>query len=113
MDADEVPDAFYDLALECSNDELMRKLDVDRATVRLWRRVTKLHQPRGRRTLPALDQTTTDKCIEELAREHGWRSVAKFSLALRESRPQVYAAAKANGMARRGFAAKRRVREAV
>jgi predicted nucleic acid-binding protein len=99
---DDAPDAFYDLALEHSNDELMALLDVSRDTVRAWRKATGLHRPRGRRTLPPVSEHTTDKCIAELAREHGWRSISRFSEALRESRPAVYAAAKANGLARRG-----------
>ena len=99
---DDVPDAFYDLALEHSNDELMALLDVSRDTVRAWRKATRLHRPRGRRTLPPVSEHNTDKCIAELAREHGWRSTCRFSAALRESRPAVYAAAKANGLARRG-----------
>ncbi len=99
---DDVPDAFYDLALEHSNDELMRLLDVSRDTVRAWRKATGLHRPRGWCTLPPVSLRDTDKCIAELAREHGWRSTRRFSEALRESRPAVYAIAKANGLARRG-----------
>lgn len=99
---DDIPDAFHDLAMECSNDELMALLDASRDTVRAWRKATGLHRPRGKRTLPPLSEHTTGKCIAELAREHGWGSTRRFSEALRESRPAMYAAARANGLARRG-----------
>lgn len=100
MDKSEIPDAFYDLALECSNQELMRRLDVDRETVRAWRRMTGLHRPRGVQTLPPSSQVNTTMTLSELAKDHGWKSLCRFSEVLRKYRPAIHAAAKANGRRR-------------
>jgi len=101
MPIDAAPDAFHDLALEHSNDELMAMLGADRDTVRAWRKATGLHRPRGARTLPAVGQWDTTMTIKDLAREHGWGSTCRFSAALRESRPAIYRQARANGIKRR------------
>lgn len=100
------PDEFFDLALECTNGQLMRVLDVDRATVRQWRKVTKLHRPRGQCKLPAPGGYDESMSLTELARAYGWGSVKRFSEALRKFRPAIHAKAKANGLAKRSEHAK-------
>ena len=102
MGADDVPDLFHDLALLHSNDEIMRIMGVDRETVRLWRRVTKLHRPRGIRTLPSRTLQNTGQTLKDLCRKHGWGSYTNFIIALRDSRPEVYRWARLNGIAKRG-----------
>jgi hypothetical protein len=100
MGADDIPDAFYDLALECSNDELMRRLDVDRETVRRWRKKTKLHQPRGIRLLPRMSTQNTGQTMTDLRLQFGWGSDTAFREAMRQSRPEIYRWATANGRRR-------------
>ncbi len=101
MPTDDVPDAFYDLALEHSNDALMALLDADRDTIRAWRKATGLHRPRGRRTLPARQNWDRTMTVKDLARAHAWGSERRFGEALRESRPDIHAQARANGITRR------------
>ncbi len=102
MDADDVPDLFHDLALIHSNDELMRIMDVDRETVRRWRKRTGLHRPRGVRTLPPSNLQDDGRTLKDLCRHHGWGSYEAFMKAVRESRPHVYRWARLNGIAKRG-----------
>jgi hypothetical protein len=98
---DGIPDAFRDLALGHSNDELMALLDVDRDTVRGWRRATGLHRPRGARTLPALSRWDPSMTLSDLAQLHGWGSYCRFVEALRAARPAIYRQARDNGLERR------------
>jgi len=51
-------------------------------------------------TLPAADRDIGDRTLSELAHDLGWGSVARCTAALKEHRPTVYEAARANGRAR-------------
>jgi hypothetical protein len=97
---DAVPAAFIDLALGHSNDELMRLLGVDRATVVAWRKATGLHRQRGTKTLPAPGRCDTSMTLAELARACGWGSVYRFTEALRLVRPTIYQQVRDNSRAR-------------
>ena len=94
-----VPEIFPALA-ERSNAEVAQRLDVDRETVRLWRKDTGLHRPRGPRTLPSPGQYDENLTLAELRRACGWGSASRFSQALRRHRPEIHARAVANSRAR-------------
>ena len=94
-----VPEVFPALA-ECSNAEVAQRLDVDRETVRLWRKDTGLHRPRGPRLLPMPGQYDENLTLGELQRACGWGSASRFSQALRRHRPEIHARVVANGRAR-------------
>ena len=51
-------------------------------------------------TLPAADRDIGDKTLGELAFDHGYGSVYRFSEALRKHRRAIYDAARANGRER-------------
>jgi hypothetical protein len=51
-------------------------------------------------TLPAADRDIGDKTLTELAFDHGYGSVYRFSEALRKHRRAIYEAARANGRER-------------
>jgi len=51
-------------------------------------------------TLPAVGRDIGDKTLGELAFDHGYGSVYRFSEALRKHRRAIYDAARANGRAR-------------
>ncbi len=94
-----VPEIFPALA-DRSNEELAQRLDVDRETVRLWRKDTGLHRPRGPRTLPAPGQYDETLTLSELGRACGWGCLSRFGEALKKNRPEIHARAVANGRAR-------------
>ena len=50
--------------------------------------------------LPAADRDIGDRTLSELAHDYGWGSVARCTAALKEHRPAIYEAARANGRAR-------------
>jgi hypothetical protein len=61
------------------------------------------HPPRPPGTTPLLPQNGYDignRTLSELAHDLGWGSVARCTAALKEHRPTVYEAARANGRAR-------------
>lgn len=94
-----VPEIFPALA-DRSNEEVAQRLDVDRETVRLWRKDTGLHRPRGPRLLPVPGQYDETLTLAELGRACGWGCGSRFSEALRRHRPEIHARAVANGRAR-------------
>ena len=94
-----VPEIFPALA-DRSNEELAQRLDVDRETVRLWRKDTGLHRRRGPRTLPAPGQYDETLTLSELGRACGWGCLSRFGEALKKNRPEIHARAVANGRAR-------------
>ena len=103
-----VPEVFPALA-ERSNAEVAQRLDVDRETVRLWRKDTGLHRPRGPRTLPSPGQYDENLTLGELQRACGWGSASRFSQALRRHQPAIHARAVANSRKRsNGFLKQRR-----
>jgi hypothetical protein len=93
------PEQFAAL-VDRSNEEVAQRLDVDRETVRLWRKDTGLHRPRGPRLLPVPGQYDENLTLGELQRACGWGSASRFSQALRRHRPEIHARAVANGRAR-------------
>lgn len=94
-----VPEIFPVLAGR-SNAEVAQRLDVDRETVRLWRKDTGLHRPRGPRVLPASGQYDENLTLGELQKACGWGSASRFSQALRRHRPEIHARVVANSRAR-------------
>jgi hypothetical protein len=93
------PEQFAAL-VDRSNEEVAQRLAVDRETVRLWRKGTGLHRPRGPRLLPMPGQYDETLTLGELQRACGWGSASRFSQALRRHRPEIHARAVANGRAR-------------
>jgi hypothetical protein len=91
-----IPKTFAAVALDLTNDALMDMYDVDRDTVRAWRKALRLHQPRGKRTLPIPGQWDTSLGLYALARACGWGSPQRFAARLLERRPEIHAAALAN-----------------
>ena len=94
-----IPPDFAAVALTLDNDQLMDRYTADRDTVRAWRKTTGLHRPRGRRVLPTPGQYDTSLGLYALARACGWGSPSKFSARLKIRRPEIHAAAVANGRA--------------
>jgi len=91
-----IPPDFADVALTLDNAALMDLYDVDRETVRAWRKASRLHKPRGQRVLPSPGQWDTSLGLYALARACGWGSPSRFSARLLERRPEIHAAALAN-----------------
>lgn len=97
-----IPHDFTDVALTLTNDQLMHMYDVDRDTVRAWRKALGLHRPRGRRVLPSPGHWDTSLGLYALARACGWGSPQRFAARLLERRPEIHAAALANSRRAQG-----------
>jgi hypothetical protein len=79
----------------------VRSVEVRMANEESPKRTTNPPRPPGTMpTLPAADRDIGDKTLTELAFDHGYGSVYRFSEALRKHRRAIYDAARANGRER-------------
>jgi len=79
----------------------VRSVEVRMANEESPKRTTNPPRPPGTMpTLPAADRDIGDKTLTELAFDHGYGSVYRFSEASRKHRRAIYEAARANGRKR-------------